>query len=543
VAEEYNILSIDLGTTNTVFARWAGEEPLIINLPGISVQQEPTNTPMIPSVLLPIDIRKDRWLIGREALEQDHTRRNIIKSFKSALGQDGRRTVHYVKQRPVSARDAARVFLKHTLDEYNKIFNSSGKDSPGLLARILGVFGSKRSERIVVTVPVEFYETYKNELEKILHGLGYHGIRFIDEPVGAAVGYGLKFKDERLVLVVDFGGGTLDLAVVRLSPRVGISGQAEVIGKQADSIGGDGIDYWLMHKMCSGKLERRRELQGLLKDACERAKIRLSSEENAKETVFDPSTGTNLTLELSREEFEKMLRENGLFRRMESLLDKLNYQLQSKGFSEKDLHDVLLVGGSTLIPSVREFLENRYGKEKIRAGRPFGAVATGAAAFMAGGSIRDVLQHNYGVLTFKPLVPDTRNYVSIPGDDSHAIQLLFKRNTPYPVTKEPVIYEVGLMEGTIQTEFALYIYEIGEKEKEEFIYDPQRGWITVSRPNLELLNEKNPTLGILDPPATKCENRIEVIYSVDEDRWLRVTVRDIKHDKILLDNSTVVQLR
>ncbi|MCL5036240.1 MAG: Hsp70 family protein [Chloroflexi bacterium] len=540
--KNYNILSIDLGTTNTVIARWMGEEPIIVNLPGISTEQKPTGTPVIPSVLLSLDPGKDRWLTGSEALKQDHTRQNIIRSFKSALGQDGRRTVHYDNRKPVTARQAAQVFLKNVLDEYNGIFNPAKNRGKGLLSRIFP-FGGKKEERVVITVPVGFYETYRNELEKILHGLGYHGIKFVDEPVAAAVGYGLRFKDERIVLVIDFGGGTLDLAAVRLTPKAGATGQAEVLAKQADSVGGDGIDYWLMHKMTEGNLEKRRRLQGLLKDACEKAKIRLSLEDRVEETVYDPETGANLSLKLTREEFENMLKENGLFRRMESLLDRVKYQLQGKGFSEEDIRDVLLVGGSTLIPSVREFLENRYSREKIRAGRPFEAVASGAAAFMAGGTVRDVLQHSYGVLTFKPLIPNTQDYVNIPGDDSHSIQLIFKRNTPYPAAREPVTYEVGMMEGSTQTEFALYIYEIGEKAREEFICDPHRGWIPISRPNIELLNEKNPALGRLSPPATKCEKRIEVTYSVDEDRWLRVTVRDIKYDKILMDNNTVVQLR
>ena len=76
------------------------------------------------------------------------------------------------------------------------------------------------------------------------------------------------------------------------------------VQKQADALGGDGIDYWLMHRMCEGNLEKRKRLQGLLKDACEQAKIRLSSEEHVEESVFDQESGTNLKLSLSRREFE-----------------------------------------------------------------------------------------------------------------------------------------------------------------------------------------------------------------------------------------------
>ena len=134
-------------------------------------------------------------------------------SFKQHLGHAPHRTIAQLKGEPVSARMVAQRFMRELLFHVNEATEQRIRD-------------------LVITVPVESYDQYRAELAQLAHNVGINRVRFLDEPVAAAIGYGLGLKGERKALVVDFGGGTLDLALVKLSPRDIESGGVPSLPKQ-----------------------------------------------------------------------------------------------------------------------------------------------------------------------------------------------------------------------------------------------------------------------------------------------------------------------
>src|SRR6266536_434321 len=208
--------ALDLGTTNSGLARWDDEagRPLLVELPAISrkaAATDPLEAPrLVPSA---VDfVERPGWVdrlggwpplgrhffvgrrafIGRQALERNdgHVRPSFVPAFKPALSSESLRPLARVGRRTVSARDAAYAFLREMLREVKR---ATGR----------------RVHDLVVTSPVTAFETYRAEIQGILGRLGVRHVRFIDEPVAAALGYGISLSRERRVLVVDVGGVTM----------------------------------------------------------------------------------------------------------------------------------------------------------------------------------------------------------------------------------------------------------------------------------------------------------------------------------------------
>src|SRR6185295_817132 len=94
------------------------------------------------------------------------------------------------------------------------------------------------------------FETYRAEVQQALRQLGVRRVRFVDEPVAAALGYGISLGSDRTVLVADVGGGTMHVVLVRLSPQGAVSGQATVLAKRGRPLGGNAVDGWVLADLC-----------------------------------------------------------------------------------------------------------------------------------------------------------------------------------------------------------------------------------------------------------------------------------------------------
>src|SRR6185503_12023580 len=200
--------ALDLGTTNSAFARWdesAGQAQLV-ELPAVCRKPEGANALEAPR-LVPTAVhlienpglfdRLGGWpplarrfflgrraLIGRPALERNYgvVHASFVPTFKPALSDQVLRPLAQVGRRAVTAREAAQAFLRELLVE---------------VTRATG----HRLRELVVTSPVSAFETYRAEVQRILAGLGVTSVRFVDEPVAAALGYGLSLTHDRTVLV------------------------------------------------------------------------------------------------------------------------------------------------------------------------------------------------------------------------------------------------------------------------------------------------------------------------------------------------------
>lgn len=558
--------AIDFGTTNTGVARWNTRErrPQLISLPRIRRAPdatEPLQAPSLipsathilePSGLLsrigrwgPLSRRRfiGRWAdIGRAALELNEGLHApaLATSFKRELGRGALRTCARVGHTHYTARDVARIFLRE------------------LLAEIQSETG-ERPRELVITTPVDAFEAYRAELKQIARELGIRSLRFIDEPVAAAIGYGLGLKRERLALIVDFGGGTLDIAALRLTARGTERGMCEVLAKEGRLLGGDDVDRWLVEHLAA-----RLELP-LKPDAPPGSspdiwfRLMLSEARRVKEAVYFAPTarvalhppeelrrfearlrGEAAELELSREELIRLLNERGLYDTLEAALESVLQQLEATGRDPEAIEDVLMIGGSTLLPEVYSLFEARFGRDKVRAWQPFEAVAFGACAYAADCFAQsDFIVHDYALVTHDPKTHDARYNVVVPsGTRFPTSPELWKRKlTPTCPLGEP------------ESLFKLVIGEMAQARPGEqhmsWDSEGQLHAVVEGKPQLVVeLNASNPTLGVLRPPHPPGDRkpRLEVALGVNAERWLCATVFDLRSRRYLMRGEPVVRL-
>ena len=558
--------AIDLGTTNTGVARWDAEagRPRLVELPLICRQpgrEDPLEAArMVPSathVLKSDDLwsrlgtwklfeRRVFWgqqaAIGREALALNEGWRhpNFALSFKTALGRAPQQTIARVRETPYSAREVARIFMRELL-------------------RHTHAATGERIRDLVITTPVESYDAYRAELSAIASRLGIKRLRFIDEPVAAAIGYGLGVGAGRRVLVADFGGGTFHLAVVELTARDVAAGTCTVLAKEGRPIGGMRVDQWLLEAFAQ-RMElplpdpdRGGEAElwyHLMLDEARRVKEAVYFEPTATFALSPPEElpqtkarlhGRRRFLDVKRDDVVEILRQKSLYALMNDCADGIARQLEKQGLSEGAIDEVLMVGGSTLLPEVYGVFEARYGRDRVRAWQPFEAVVYGASAFAAdrfGQS--DFIVHDYAFVTYDPRTHEKRYTTIVP------------RGTRFPTA--PDLWRRQLVPtcalGEPERIFKLVIAEIGGGgDERRFSWDADGnlrrvGGGEASDQVIVPLNEANPTLGHLDPPHAPGDQRprLDIAFGINADRWLIATVQDLQTRKVLLNAEPVARL-
>lgn len=556
--------AVDLGTTNTGVAYWdegAGRprmlEPVsICRRPGGEDPMEAPN--LVPSAVeLVTEPRlRDRlgtwpllarhaflgrtaW-IGRPALERNlaSPRAGYVPAFKPDLMRDALRTVARVDGEAYTARQVTGRFLRELLAEVKRETGHRIRD-------------------LVVTVPVDCYETYRAELTRIGERFGIRRMRFLDEPLAALLGYGLGAVEERTVLVLDFGGGTLHLVLVRIAGRDATRGHVRVLAKEARSVGGRTVDEWLLEDVAgqlgfpldedddwSSVLWRRLMLAeaARVKEAIhfdDAARFRLTPPESMRRTT----PGGSL-VEVTRDDLQDLLERRGLYALLEECIESVAEAGEVQGVPLDGVDEVVLVGGSTLLPGIYPRFEGRFGRERVRAWRPFEAVAYGAVAFATERfSQSDFIVHDYAFVTRDAETNEIRYDVIVP------------RGTRFPTRpdlwKRSVVPTCAL--GEPETLFKLLVCEVGRNHDEErrFTWDAAGELRKLGGrsdgegdPIVVPLNEDQPTLGTLDPPHQPGDRRprLEVAFGVDAGRWLVATVRDLHTGDTLMDEKPVVRL-
>ena len=324
------------------------------------------------------------------------------------------------------------------------------------------------------------------------------------------------------------------------------------MGKAGVDLGGTTIDQWLFEEVLrqngrnAGDEEFRQVNRALLR-ACEEAKMKLSFQERASLSVIHPETGAALGAEFTQNQFEALLDQQDAFADIDRTIRRAINASAERGYTEEAIKSVLMVGGSSQIPSVQRTLKRIFGQERVMLHRPFGAIACGAAAFVAGVDFYDHIQHNYAI-----------RYVNRTTGE-YDYRPLVNRGAPYPTT-EPVarLTIKATYEG--QTHLGIAIFEVGERTRRnstrpssvarmELVFDPSGdARLTPLTPDEEerrtffWMNETNPTFLNADPPATQGEPRFEVSFSIDGNKRLLITARDLKSGKITHRDHPVVKL-
>lgn len=546
--------ALDLGTTNSALARWdaSARRPELVDLPGVSRRAGgPLDARrMVPSAthVLEPDVwaRVGAWplvrrhafvgrqaLVGRPAVAENEAWPSpaFVPGFKTQLATDPTRAIARVGARSVTAREVARMFVRE------------------LLAEVKAATG-ERVRDLVVTVPVRSWDAYRAELRAIAEEMGVRRLRFVDEPVAAAIGYGLGIDRPRRVLVFDMGGGTLHVAVVRLEARGVEAGHCEVLGKHGRAVGGDLVDRWLRDDFCRSlgaplaeHPDETEELwQRLVLAEARRVKEAVHLAERDTFTIVVPEELRGVaarmadrphSLEVTRERVVDVLRERGLYALIEEAVDAT---LHAAG---PEVDEVLLVGGSTLLPGVYPWFEARFGRDRVRAWQPFEAVALGGAVFAGEGWAQsDFVVHDYALLTHDVRTGAPAYTVVVPAGTRFP--------TPPDFWRRQLVPTCAL--GEPETLFKLVVCEIGRHggDGRRFGWDAQGGLHVLADEDRVVvkLNAANPTLGFLDPPHPPSDKRprLEVCFGVNADRWLCATVRDLQAKRTLLADEPVVRL-
>ena len=526
-------LAIDFGTSNTVVALWDETQqtgiPFHIPDYGFFYPHQLEKISVIPSQIHYASEQR-RWLgyqIEQQNLSQSDRTFRWMKRYISQRSPVKRK----IDGRQISHFDAGQDFLLTVL-----LFAASELNI--------------RDEEVAFTVPVEAFEHYENWLADVAEAAGIRRFRLIDEPSAAALGYGAHIQPGDVYLIFDFGGGTLDVAVVLIGASDQSPGgrRCRALGKAGLEIGGSTIDQWLFQDVLKqigrdDSDEEVRQLSRALLIECERAKVRLSNHERADVTVMNPNTGAVLSAEFTRSRFEDLLDDHEAFSQIDQTIRRALNSARERGYQEEDIKAVLLVGGSSQIPSIQRTVRRIFGKERVMLNRPLDAVARGAAAFVAGVDFYDHIQHDYAIrcLNRQKGVYDYR--------------VLVKRGTPYP-TAQPLasLHLKASYDG--QTQLGLAIFEMGESRQgsnncaaRELVFDPS-GAARLEAVTLEdednrhrfWMNENSPTFLNADPPASQGESRFQVEFAIDGNKRLLMTSRDLKTQKVTHRDYPVVKL-
>ncbi len=497
------IIGIDLGTTFSAVAVMEGGEAKIVP----STEGARTT----PSIVA--ETKKDDRLVGILARRQAITNpENTIYSIKRFIGRkfDDPEVQAEIKRVPYRVTKASDGSIRV---EMNGKEYSPQEMSAFILQKLKNdaetYLGGKVTEA-VITVPAYFNDSQRQATKDAGKIAGLDVKRIINEPTAAALAYGLDKKKSECIAVYDLGGGTFDITIMELG-----DGVFEVKSTNGDThLGGDDFDAKLMDyivdefKKDQGiDLKNDRTALQRLKEAAEKAKIELSStnetEINLPFITADASGPRHLQMTIGRAKFEALTSDL-----IERSLKPSEVALKDAGLKTSDINEVILVGGQTRMPAVREAVKKLFGKEPNHSVNPDEAVALGAAiqGGVLGGEVKDLL-----LLDVTPL---SLGIETLGGVSTKLIE----KNTTIPTSKSQVFSTA--MDN--QTQVEIHVLQ-GERE----------------------MAADNKTLGrfTLDgiPPAPRGIPQIEVKFDIDANGIVHVGAKDRatgKEQKITITSTS-----
>jgi molecular chaperone DnaK len=480
------IIGIDLGTTNSVVAVMQAGEPVVI-----PNQEGSRLTPSVVGFA-----KSGERLVGQVAKRQAITNpENTVYSIKRFMGRRADEVKEEIKQVPYKVVAAPNGDAR--VDIMGKQY-SPPEISAMVLQKLKAAaedFLGEKVEKAVITVPAYFNDSQRQSTKDAGEIAGLEVVRIINEPTAAALAYGLDKKKDEVIAVYDFGGGTFDISILEVG-----EGVVEVKSTSGDThLGGDDIDQrvinWIIEEFKRDQgidLSKDRMALQRLKEAAEKAKIELSqlmeTEINLPFITADASGPKHLALKLSRSKLEQLMEDL-----IQRTLGPCRQALADAGLKTGQIHEVVLVGGSTRIPRVQDVVREVFGKEPHKGVNPDEVVAVGAAiqGGVLTGEVKDMLLLDVTPLS---LGVETLGGVATP---------LIVRNTTIPTRKS----EIFSTAADNQTSVEIHVIQ-GERP--------------MARDNRTL--GKFHLIGI--PPAPRGMPQIEVAFDIDANGILNVSARD-----------------
>jgi len=480
------IIGIDLGTSNSAAAAMIGGKPTIIQAAeGTSVGGK-----AFPSVVA--FTNTGDLLVGEPARRQMISNpEGTVFAAKRKMGTDFKFNVR------------GKNYTPQQISSF--ILQKIKKDAEAFLGDTV--------DRAVITVPAYFNDNQRQATKDAGEIAGLKVERIINEPTAASLAYGLdKIQKDLKIMVFDLGGGTLDVTIMEMGGGVfqvrSTSGDTQLGGTDMDNTL---IEYILQEFKQQTGLEIRNDKAAMMrvKEAGEKAKIELSNlvstEINLPFLAYDPSTGPkNLIINLTRSKLEELLRPI-----VEKCKSPMLQAIQDAKLTPADIDKIIMVGGPTRMPIVRQFVATIMGKEPERGVDPMEAVAMGAAiqgAIIAGDVSTDILLVDVTPLTLG---------LEVLGGLKEA---LIERNTTIPTKKSKVFTTAA----DYQSAVTIHVVQ-GERPMAS-------DCVSLGTFNLA---------GI--PPAPRGIPQIEVTFDIDANGILNVTAKDLgtsKEAKITITATT-----
>ncbi|MEC8290658.1 MAG: molecular chaperone DnaK [Pseudomonadota bacterium] len=482
------VIGIDLGTTNSCVSVMDGSTPKVIE------NAEGART--TPSMVAFTD--ENERLIGQPAKRQAVTNpRNTLFAIKRLIGRTfndpaTKKDMDMVPYEIVAA-DNGDAWINAADEKY-----SPSQISAFILQKMKETAESYLGEKVeqaVITVPAYFNDAQRQATKDAGKIAGLEVLRIINEPTAAALAYGLDKNDGQTIAVYDLGGGTFDVSILEIG-----DGVFEVKSTNGDTfLGGEDFDIALVDHLAEEfQKENGIDLRGdklalqRLKEAAEKAKIELSSssqtEVNLPFITADASGPKHLNLKLTRAAFEAMVEE--LVQRTRKPCEDA---MKDAGMAASEIDEIVLVGGQTRMPRIRDFVKQVFGKEPNMSVNPDEVVAMGAAiqAGVLQGDVKDVL-----LLDVTPLSLGIETLGGV-------FTRLIDRNTTIPTKKSQVF-------STADDNQSAVTISVCQGEREMAADNKNLGQF-----NLEGL-----------PPAPRGVPQIEVAFDIDANGIVNVSATD-----------------
>ena len=495
-------IGVDLGTTNSAVATMEGDAPtVIVNAEGGRV------TPSVVAFT-----KTGERLVGQVAKRQAALNpERTIYSVKRFMGRKYSEVTEELKNVTYKVvpgpNDAVRIDIDGKLYSPEEISSFILRKLADDAARYTG----EKVKDAVITVPAYFNDAQRQATKDAGQIAGLNVLRIINEPTAASLAYGLDKKKHETILVFDLGGGTFDVSILDVG-----DGVFEVKSTAGDThLGGDDFDKrivdWLVEEFKKDQgidLSKDRQALQRLTEAAEKAKIELSSaletEINLPFITADATGPRHLLIKLTRAKFEQLTHDL-----VERCMNPVKQAIADAKLSEKDLDEVILVGGATRMPAVKDLVKKLTGgKEPNQSVNPDEVVSIGAAiqAGVLTGEVKDVL-----LLDVTPLSLGVETLGGV-------MTKLIERNSTIPTRKTEIFSTAEDNQSAVD----IHVLQ-GERE----------------------LARDNRTLGQFRlegiAPAPRGLPQVEVTFDIDANGILNVTAKDMatgKEQKITISGST-----
>lgn len=419
----------------------------------------------------------------------------------------------------------------------------AGRDFLSLVLDFIFSFYPKSDiNKMVLTAPVNSFDTYRVFLTEICESKRFYNYLILDESTAVALGYDAVISPDYPYAIIDFGGGTLDISIVRINNAIKPN-KVDVFGKAGSNIGGEEIDNWLTEDFLQKNnltLTDIKSFKAELKSKLEELKISLSRMPSAEFKICNKEADYDIIYSLDKAGFEDILRRKFFPNIFQETLDTAIGLSIENGIRKADIKKVFLVGGSSQIPYFTELARLNFG-QKVQINEPFSAVINGACKFISGTIIEDFLHHDYCLKHFN------RN------KGLYEYEVIVPQKTKFPAVNicQKIISSAFDGQEEIELEFFEILSNVYESETvSDISYDQKGNLIAVKEIKDTLHNKKIIPLNknqqhfiSLDPPGLAKEARIKITFNVSENRILTLDAIDLKTNRIYYKNREIARLK